>query len=68
MGVGTDETIDEPSEELAEVTSNVMEWLSSLPNVGSIMDCDDGDSMFGKVMQLDTIENTDITSDKWSCI
>ena len=68
MGVGTDETIDEPNEELAELTSDVTEWLSSLPDVGSIMDCDDGEGTSGgKSMQLDAIENTDTTSDDWSC-
>ena len=70
VGVGADETIDEPNEEFAELTSDVTEWLSSLPDVGSIMDCDDGDGdgMFGrKGMQLYAIENTDTTSDDWSC-
>ena len=67
VGVGTDETIDEPSEELAELTSDVTQWLSGLPDVGSIMDCDDGDSSsFGKSVQLDAIKNTDTASDGWS--
>ena len=65
VGVGTNETIDEPSEELAELTSDVTQWLSGL--LGSIMDCDDGDSSsFGKSVQLDAIKNTDATSDDWS--
>ena len=67
VGVGTDETIDEPSEELAELTSDVTQWLSGLPDVESIMDCDDGDrSTFGKSVQLDAIKNTDTASDGWS--
>ena len=67
VGVGADETIDEPSEELVELTSDLTEWLSNLPDVGSTMDCDDSDGMFWKVMQLDAIENTDTASDDWSC-
>ena len=30
---------DETSEELSEITSDVTEWLSSIPDVGSVMDC-----------------------------
>ena len=37
VGVGTDETIDEPSEELAELTSDVTQWLSGLPDVWIVM-------------------------------
>ena len=35
---------DETSDELTHLTSDVTQWLSSLSNVGSVMECDEGES------------------------
>ena len=44
---------DETSDELREVTSDVMEWLPSIPDVGSVMDCDEDESFSGDIMSKD---------------
>ena len=36
---------DETSDEVTECTSDVTEWLSRLPDVGSVMECDEDESM-----------------------
>ena len=48
------------SNELREVTSDVMEWLSSIPDVGSSMDCDEHESLSGDVKSKD--KQSDICS------
>ena len=35
---------DETSDEMTDSASDVMEWLSSLPDVGSVMECREGES------------------------
>ena len=48
---------DETSDELSEVTSDVTEWLSSIPDVGSVMDCDEDESLSGDVKSKDRLSD-----------
>ena len=48
---------DETSEELSEITSDVTEWLSSIPDVGSVMDCDEDESLSGEVKSKDKLSD-----------
>ena len=42
FGVG-DEISTEISDKLTDLTGDVMEWLSSIPDVGAFMECDEGE-------------------------
>ena len=49
---------NETSDILSEVTSDVTEWLSSIPDVGSsVMDCDKDESLSGDVKRKDEISD-----------
>ena len=48
---------DETSDELSEVTSDVMEWLSSMPDVGSVMDCDEDKNLSGDIKSKDELSD-----------
>ena len=48
---------DETSDELSEVTSDVTEWLSSIPDVGFVMDCDEDESLSSDVKSKDKLSD-----------
>ena len=48
---------NETSDELSEVTSDVTEWLSSIPDVGSVMGCDEDESLSGDVKSKDKLRD-----------
>ena len=48
---------DEASGELSEVTSDVTEWLSSIPDVGSVMDCDEDEDQSGDIKSKDELSD-----------
>ena len=48
---------NETSDELSKATSDVTEWLSSIPDVESVMDCNENESLSGDVKSKDKLSD-----------
>ena len=53
-GVGS---ADETSNKLSEVSGNMTEWLLSIPDVGSVVDCDEDVSLSDGVKSKDELSD-----------
>ena len=48
---------NETTDKLSEVTSDLTEWLSSIPYVGFVMDCDEDENLSGDIKSKDELSD-----------